>query len=438
MSELEMMVIPEHIEATGDYVIATYYLQTGRDLDIVKKISSIAIEQTTGTWVAVPEETPEVREKHVAKVVSIYEVPGNEYEVPESQDKRQWVFQLAYPAVNFGPQIPMMLSTIIGNISMIGPLKLLDIKFPPGYLSQFKGPKFGVEGVRQLLGVYDRPLLNNMIKPCTGYSPEVGCQLFTRAVEGGVDIIKDDELIADPPFNPIEKRIKLYMEAIRKHYEDTGHRVLYTPNITDGALKVLDNARRAIDAGANALMINYLTVGISALQGLAEHPDINVPIMAHLDFAGTMYESPVSGISSYLILGKLARMAGADMVVYPSPYGKFPLLRERYLQIGHHLNSPWCNINRVFPMPGGGVMPNCVDVIYRDLGLDCIMGAGGAIHGHPMGPVAGARAMRQAIEAAVAGIPIVEAAKEHPELQAAVDAWGLIETEGNGIFDIKG
>ena len=118
--------------------------------------------------------------------------------------------------------------------------------------------------MRQLLGVYDRPLLNNMIKPCTGYSPEVGCQLFTRAVEGGVDIIKDDELIADPPFNPIEKRIKLYMEAIRKHYEDTGHRVLYTPNITDGALKVLDNARRAIDAGANALMINYLTVGISA------------------------------------------------------------------------------------------------------------------------------------------------------------------------------
>ena len=94
-------------------------------MDIVKKISSIAIEQTTGTWVAVPEETPEVREKHVAKVVSIYEVPGNEYEVPESQDKRQWVFQLAYPAVNFGPQIPMMLSTIIGNISMIGPLKLL-------------------------------------------------------------------------------------------------------------------------------------------------------------------------------------------------------------------------------------------------------------------------------------------------------------------------
>lgn len=202
MSELEMLVIPEHIEATGDYVTATYYLQTGPNVDIVKKISSIAIEQTTGTWVAVPEETPEVREKHVAKVVGIYEVPGNEYEVPPYEDTRQWIFQLAFPTVNFGPQIPMLLSTIIGNISMVGPLKLLDIKFPSDFLCRFKGPKFGVEGVRHLLGVYDRPLLNNMIKPCTGYTPEVGCQLFSRAVEGGVDIIKDDELIADPPFNP--------------------------------------------------------------------------------------------------------------------------------------------------------------------------------------------------------------------------------------------
>jgi 2,3-diketo-5-methylthiopentyl-1-phosphate enolase len=432
-----MLVIPEHIEAMGGYVLATYYLQTGRNVDIVKKISSIGIEQTTGTWLPVPEETPEVREKYVAKVVGIYEVPANEYEVPKNQDFRQWVFQLAYPAVNFGPQIPMLLSTIIGNISMSGPLKLLDIKFPPEFLKSFKGPKFGVEGIRDLLGVKNRPLLNNMIKPCTGYTPEVGCKLFARAVEGGVDIIKDDELIADPPFNPRDQRIKLYMEVIRRHYEETGQKVLYTPNITDRADKVFENARRAIDAGANALMINYLTVGISAMQALAEDPEINVPIMAHLDFAGTMYESPVSGMSSHLILGKLARLAGADMVVYPSPFGKFPFLPERYMQIGAHLNNPWCHVKRVFPMPGGGVMPNCVHAIYNDLGPDSIMGCGGAIHGHPMGPVAGAKAMRQVIDAAVAGISMVDAAKGHPELQAAVDAWGLMEDEEKRLFDIK-
>lgn len=438
MSELSMLSIPEQIEADGGYVTATYFLETGVDTDVVKKISSIAVEQTTGTWVAVPEETPEVRERHVARVTGIYEVPGNEFEVPCNQTSRQFVFQLAYPAVNFGPQIPMLLSTIIGNISMSGKLKLLDIKFPREFLEGFQGPKFGVEGVRQILGVEERPLLNNMIKPCTGYTPEVGAKLFERAVRGGVDIVKDDELIADPPFCPRLERVKLYMEAARQVYEETGHRVLYAANVTDGAGKVLDNAKRAIDAGVNAIMINYLTVGISALQALAEDPDVNVPILAHLDFAGTMYESPVSGLSSHLVLGKLARLAGADIVVYPSPYGKFPLLRERYLEIGHHLSGEWCHIKRAFPMPGGGVMPNCVPAIIKDLGFDCILGAGGAIHGHPMGPVAGAMAMRQAIDATVKGISLGRAAKEKPELLAAIDAWGLMEEEEAGLFDIKG
>ena len=437
MSELTMLALPEQIEEEGGYVIATYYLETGRSADIVKKISAIAVEQTTGTWVPVPEETPEMREKHVAKVVGIYEVPGHEFEVPGNLEARQFIFQLAYPAVNFGPQIPMLLSTVIGNISMSGKLKLLDLKFPKSFLKSFKGPKFGTQGIRELLGIPERPLLNNMIKPCTGYTPEVGARLFSQAIRGGVDIVKDDELIADPPFCPMVERVKLYMAEARRYYEETGNKVLYTVNITDRADKVKENAKRALDAGANALMINYLTAGITALQSLAEDPEINVPILAHLDFAGTMYESPYSGLSSYLILGKLARLAGADIVVYPSPFGKFPFLRERYLQIGHHLLGKWLHFKPTFPMPGGGVMPAVVPAIIRDLGKDCILGAGGAIHGHPMGPVAGGKAMRQAIDAALQGIPLREAAEQHPELKSAIEAWGLMEDEEQALFEIK-
>ncbi|MHB8986705.1 MAG: RuBisCO large subunit C-terminal-like domain-containing protein [Eubacteriales bacterium] len=437
MSALDMLALHEQIEEEGGYVIATYFFETTTGGDVVKKISAIAVEQTTGTWVAVPEETPEIREKHVAKVVGIYEVPGHEFEVPAENTARQFVFQLAYPAVNFGPQIPMLLSTVIGNISLSGKLKLLDLKFPKEFLSSFKGPKFGTRGIRDILGVETRPLLNNMIKPCTGYTPEVGAKLFAQAVRGGVDIVKDDELIADPVFCPMLDRVKLYMAEARRIYGETGHRVLYTANITDRADRLKENARRALDAGANALMINYLTVGISALQGLAEDPEINVPILAHLDFAGTMYESPFSGLSSHLILGKLARLAGADIVVYPSPFGKFPFLRERYIGIGHHLLGRWVHFKPVFPMPGGGVMPAVVPAIVRDLGNDCILGAGGAIHGHPMGSVAGAKAMRQAIDATLQGISLREAAGQHPELKAAVDTWGLLEEDKQALFEIR-
>ncbi|NMA55784.1 MAG: ribulose 1,5-bisphosphate carboxylase [Firmicutes bacterium] len=439
MSELTMLALPEQITAEEKHLIATYYLETGVETDIVKKLSAIAVEQTTGTWVPVPEETPAMREQHVAKVVGIYEVPGYEFELPARLESRRFVFQLAFPTVNFGPQIPMLLSTVIGNISMSGKLKLLDLQFPQSYLDSFPGPKFGTEGIRDLLGVHDRPLLNNMIKPCTGYTPEVGAKLFGEAIRGGVDIVKDDELIADPSFCPLVERVKLYMAAAKQHYEQTGNRVLYTANITDRVDKIKDNAYRALDAGANALMINYLTVGISALRALAEDPGIAVPILAHLDFAGTMYESPYSGISSHLILGKLARLAGADIVVYPSPspFGKFPFLKERYLQIGHHLLGKWLHFKPVFPMPGGGIMPAVVPFIINTLGTDCILGAGGAIHGHPMGPVAGGKAMRQAIDAVLAGITLEEAGKQHPELQSAIEAWGLIEDEKQVLFDIQ-
>lgn len=438
MSQLNMLALPEQVDQEQRYVVATYYMETGSKSDIVSKISAIAVEQTTGTWVPVPEETPEMRENHVAKVVGIYEVPGYEFEVPRELETRQFVFQLAFPAINFGSQIPMLLSTVIGNISMSGKIKLLDLKFPASYMAGFKGPKFGTQGIRDILGVEKRPLLNNMIKPCTGYTPEVGASLFSRAVRGGVDIVKDDELIADPPFCPAADRIRLYMAEARRIFEETGHKVLYTVNVTDRADKVRDNARRAVDAGANGVMINYLTVGISALQALAEDPDVNVPILAHLDFAGAMYESPISGLSSHLVLGKLARLAGADIVVYPSPFGKFPFLRERYLEIGHHLLSKWAHFKPVFPMPGGGVMHAIIPSLINDLGNDCIVGAGGAIHGHPMGPEAGARAMRQAIDAAMNGIDLREAGKNHPELQAAIDAWGLMNDEKPGIFEIKG
>jgi len=138
MSALDLLAIPEQVEDTGGYVIATYFLETGVNVDITAKISAIAVEQTTGTWIPVPEETPELREKHVAKVVGIYEVPGHEFEVPADRNTRQFVFQLAFPAVNFGPQIPMLLTTVIGNISMAGKLKLLDLKFPKEFLEGFK------------------------------------------------------------------------------------------------------------------------------------------------------------------------------------------------------------------------------------------------------------------------------------------------------------
>jgi ribulose 1,5-bisphosphate carboxylase large subunit-like protein len=224
--------------------------------------------------------------------------------------------------------------------------------------------------------------------------------------------------------------------SAERAYQETGEKTLYFVNVTDRPDRMVDRAKRAIDAGASALMVNYNTVGISAISMLADDPDVNVPILGHLDFAGAMYGSPWVGVSSHLILGKLVRLAGADVVVYPSAYGKFPLLSSKHLRIAQALTGHLYDIKPSWPMPGGGVHPGTVHLLYRDMNKDFMVGAGGAVFGHPMGPTAGAQALRHAIDAAVDGVSVAAKAEQHPELKAALTEWGMAQEGVRGPYDL--
>ena len=201
---------------------------------------------------------------------------------------------------------------------------------------------------------------------------------------------------------------------------------------------MLHLAREAVANGANALMVNYLTVGIAGMQMLAEDEQINVPILAHLDFAGTMYESPDTGISSHLVLGKLARLAGADLIVFPCGFGKFEFLPEKFMRIVVNLRAPFHHLKPTFPMPGGGVYQGLIPKLMELLGTDWVVACGGAVYGHPGGPTAGGRSIRQALHALMAGTPIDEAAKDesNQELKAALDTWGVYGDDRE-LYDIK-
>jgi 2,3-diketo-5-methylthiopentyl-1-phosphate enolase len=159
------------------------------------------------------------------------------------------------------------------------------------------------------------------------------------------------------------------------------------------------------------------------LRALAEDPGINVPILAHMDLAGALYASADHGISSHLVLGKLPRLAGADIVVFPATYGKAPFLPEKFKTVARNLSFPMGKIAPSFPMPSGGITPAMVPQVVRDLGTDIVVGSGGGIHAHPAGPAAGARAFRQAIDATLQGLSLEDAAAEHEELRQALSAW---------------
>lgn len=407
-----------------DYLVASYYIELSPDVDPYEKAKTFAVGQTIGTWVPVPGITDEMRDRYMGKVIQVFDIPPADLTVqPVGNEKRPYLFQIAYPTHNFGPDFPMLITTLLGNdASTSAQAKLVDICMPKPFLNAFPGPSFGIEGLRNLTGVYDRPLLLNMIKPCTGFTAEVGQKIFYETALGGVDFIKDDELLGNPTFCPLVQRVKAYNAASDAAYEKTGKRTIYVANITAGVGRLEENAKRAVDAGARMLMVNFAAVGYSALQRITEL--VNVPILGHYAGSGPYYEGTYTGISSPLAVGRFPRMAGADVVMINTPYGGYPLKRQKYLRTFHELSMPLGNVKRSLTSVGGGVRPGLVRRFIDDLGADIMLSPGGAIQGHPMGPAAGVRAMFQAIEAAMQQISVEEMAKEHQELRIALDMWG--------------
>ena len=221
------IALPESIDM-DEYITATYVIQYPNKIDMREMGQAIAIEQSTGTWTPIPGETPELRKRHVAKMIGLWEIPYYEWSLPV-EGERKYVMQVAFPIINYTPQIPMMLASVMGNISMFGKLKLVDLRLPKKFVAGFLGPKFGIEGMRKLLNTPKRPQINIMIKPCAGWTAQWGADVFREIALGGVDIVKDDELIADAEYNRIEERIPLFMEAERQALNlETGTEKLFT------------------------------------------------------------------------------------------------------------------------------------------------------------------------------------------------------------------
>ncbi|GLI08403.1 2,3-diketo-5-methylthiopentyl-1-phosphate enolase [Paenibacillus tyrfis] len=424
------------------YCVATYRCYDEK-ADFHKKATGIAVGLTVGSWTELPEARKAEMEKHLGRVVS---VDVHEPSAGEPASARYADIRIAYPDINFSRDIPALLVTVFGKLSMDGRIKLIDLAFSESFLSAFPGPRFGIEGVRKLLGIHDRPLLMSIFKSVIGHDlPALREQFYQQAL-GGVDLIKDDEILFENPLTPIEKRVELCMQAAAEAERETGQKLLYAANLTGPTFGLVEQAKKAIDAGANALLFNVLAYGFDALSELSRHPDVNVPLMAHPSLAGALYPSPYHGIAANVLLGKLMRLAGADLVLFPSPYGSVVMPKEENMAIKEALltteradyiyggdGAPTSANGQVplaasFPVPSAGIHPGLVPLILRDFGGEVVVNAGGGVHGHPMGAAAGGQAFRQAIDGCQASVPLREyAADGHPELQAAIDAWGIKE-----------
>jgi len=395
-----------------DYVIATYYFKR-EALDHLNLVGFMALESSTGGWMDFPGETSEIRGKLAAKIVGYYPIPVES----ERESEKAAIVQMAYPTkgtAGWNANIPMLLTAVAGNIlEMPGEIKLIDIILPESFVKQFKGPRFGVKGIRELLDAPGRPLVNMMIKPKVGLLPDSVEDMAYQAGLGGVDHIKDDEMMAEVFNSTFEDRIQAVMKGLKRAEDQTGNKALYTVNVSGTGQDLMDRAEKAVELGANAIMVNF-SQGFESLRMLAENPNVNVPILFHP--AGSSANNSISR----MVLAKLARLCGADFYLTSSPWAKWADSEEleSIVRSAQLLFSKFYEHEETFIVQSATA--GKVPTIIEDFGNHVVLGGGGAIHGHPDGIAGGVKAIHQAINATMTGVSLKDYAKNHIELANAL------------------
>ncbi|MHC3128952.1 MAG: type III ribulose-bisphosphate carboxylase [Candidatus Bathyarchaeota archaeon] len=388
-------------------VICDFYVEPD-GISLVEAAGGVAAESSIGTWTELTTTKPYV-EKLAARVFSIN---GNN-------------FQVAYPIELFEPgNMPNILSSVAGNVFGLRALKNLrlnNIHLPRELVQSFKGPKYGVTGIRRLLNVQDRPLVGTIIKPKLGLKTKDHAKVAYDAWTGGCDIVKDDENLSSQSFNPFDDRIVATLEMRDRAEEETGEKKVYMANITSETKEMLKRAQFVKDHGGKYLMIDILTCGFSALQTIREQ-NFDLVIHAHRAGHAAFTKNPKHGISMRAI-AKIARIIGVDQLHVGTVVGKMSETRQEVSENCEALRTDLYGLNEVLPVASGGLHPGLVPSLMNFFGKDFVIQAGGGIHGHAGGTVSGAKAMRQAVDATLQDISLKEYAETHEELRTALEIW---------------
>jgi ribulose-bisphosphate carboxylase large chain len=388
-------------------VVCTFYVEP-EGISITEAAGGVAAESSVGTWTELTTVKPYV-ESLAARVFSI---EGNEAKI-------------AYPVELFEPgNMPNVLSSVAGNVfglRLLRNLRLTDVKFSRPLVKSFKGPQYGVEGIRKLVGVQGRPLVGTIIKPKLGLKTVDHAKVAYEAWLGGCDIVKDDENLSSQGFNLFEERLAKTLESRDRAEEETGEKKVYLINITSGTKEMLHRAELVLRHGGEYVMIDILTCGFAALQTFRDQ-GFQLVIHAHRAGHAAFTKNPLHGISMQVI-SRVARVIGVDQLHVGTVVGKMFETKEEVAENCDALTEEMFELKSVLPVASGGLHPRLIPALMEFFGKDFVIQAGGGIHGHKDGTISGAKAMRQAVDATLQGIPLNRYAEKHKELKGALETW---------------
>lgn len=411
------------------HVMFEYLFETS--LDPLEAAARLCQETSTAQW-SRPGVDEDFRPNHAAKAISldVLEESGMSAFYAKKENGSSYLrvrVRIAHPYRNFGTSLPNLLTVAMGEGAFfshgITSIKLVDIKFPDSYLDSFQGPQFGIEGLRDVLCVYDRPLFFGVVKPNVGLDPEGFARLAFESWKGGLDVAKDDEMLSDPDYSPFKRRMQLVGDARRRAEDETGEKKIFVANITEEVDRLRQLHDIAAASGVNAVMVNVMAVGLSAVRMLRKTAAL--PIIAHFDCIAPMSMHPWFGVGSKVMTG-LQRVSGCDAIIMPGFGERMKTSDEEVLENVVECTKPLGNLARSLPVPGGSDWAGTLPRMFEKIGnVEFAIVPGRGVFGHPMGPMAGARSLRQSWDAIQAKASLSDYAADHVELGEALKAFGV-------------
>jgi ribulose-bisphosphate carboxylase large chain len=411
MSEWYLDFVDFNYKPSKDDLICLFRIEPAKGFSIKEAAYRVASESSVGTWTKLHYLPKRIKDL----MAKVFEIKGNYVKV-------------AYPIKLFEPgNMPQILSSIAGNIfgmKALNNLRLEDVHCPKKLMKSFKGPQFGISGIRKMFKVYDRPLTATVPKPKVGLTAKKEAKVAYQAWTGGIDLEKSDENLASMSFNKFEERIKLLVKMRDKAEKETGEKKSFLPNVSAETKEMLKRAKFVADNGGEYVMVDILTVGWGAVQTLRNTcEDLKLAIHGHRASHASMTRKK-HGISMNTI-AKIARIIGIDQLhTGTANIGKLESGEEETKKINLFLRSKFYTLKTVFPVASGGLHPGLIPDIIKNLDKDIIIQCGGGLWGHKMGGVAGAKAIRQAIDASIQKINLEDYSKSHVELRTALNQWG--------------
>jgi ribulose-bisphosphate carboxylase large chain len=407
------------------FITLTYLIETAGNPEALA--AQIASDQSTGTFVAVPGETEELKNRIAARVVALrslspVSVPSFPSDAAGPCNRAE--ADIAFPFEAVGTDLAALMTIAIGGVYSIRGftgIRIIDMKLPEAFGKAWPGPQFGVAGTRRLTGVHDRPIIGTIIKPALGLRPHETAALVRDVIDAGVDFVKDDEKLMSPAYSPLEARVKAIMPMILEREQKTGRKVMYAWGIsaTDPD-EMMRNHDVVVKHGGNCAVININSIGFGAFAFLRRRSGL--VLHAHRNGWDILTRHPGLGMD-FRVWQQFWRLLGVDQFQINGIRVKYWEPDESFVRSFKAITTPlFTPADCPLPVAGSGQWGGQAPETYErtDRTLDLLYLCGGGIVSHPGGAGAGVKAVRQAWEAAVAGIPLEDYAKDHPELAQSI------------------